>query len=275
MDWLYDLYTNQTIREWANLFARWMHVFAAILWVGSTYYFTWLDGRLSEEEKAATGKAEVWMVHSGGFYVVEKQEVPGKRKLHWFRWEAAVTWMSGMALLILVYYLPSGLTDPDVLDISHGTGVLIGLGSLVVGWIIYDILSQSPLGRNEMVFAAVLYVLIVAAIYGMSRVLSARAAFIHIGAMFGTIMAANVWMRILPAQRKMIAATKEGKQPDARLAARAKLRSKHNTYIVVPTVFIMISNHYPVASYGSGSNWIVLSALVLLGWGAAKLIRRA
>ena len=275
MDWLYDLYTNQTIREWLNLLARWIHVFAAIMWVGSTYYFTWLDGRLSEEEKAAEGKAEVWMVHSGGFYVVEKQKVPGTRKLHWFRWEAATTWMSGMALLILVYYLPSGLTDPDVLDISHGMGVLIGLGSLVAGWIIYDLLSQSPLGRNEMVFAAVLYVLIVAAIYGMTRVLSARAAFIHIGAMFGTIMAANVWMRILPAQKKMIEAVKEGKQPDERLAARAKLRSKHNTYIVVPTVFIMISNHYPGASYGSSSNWIILSVLILLGWGAAKLIRRA
>jgi uncharacterized membrane protein len=271
-----DFLASSTFREWINLAARWTHVFAAILWVGTTYYFTWLDSRLSEEERAAgEGKAEVWMVHSGGFYVVEKQKKPGTRKLHWFRWEAAITWLSGIALLTLVYYLPSGLVDPDVLDISHGTAVLIGLGVLVFGWFVYDLLSQSPLGKNEMVFAGVSYVFIVGLIYGLTRVFSARAAFIHVGALFGTIMAANVWMRILPAQRQMIAATKEGRQPDARLAARAKLRSKHNTFIVVPTVFIMISNHYPVASYGSRYNWLIMSVLVLFGWGAAKIIRRA
>lgn len=271
-----DFLTGSTFREWLNLIARWTHVFAAILWVGTTYYFTWLDSRLSEEERAAgEGKAEVWMVHSGGFYVVEKQKKPGTRKLHWFRWEAMITWLSGITLLTLVYYLPSGIVDADVLDISQGTAVLIGAGVLIFGWFVYDLLSQSPLGSNQKIFAAVSYVLIVALIYGLTHVFSPRAAFIHVGALFGTIMAANVWMRILPAQRQMIAATKAGGQPDARLAARAKLRSKHNTYIVVPTVFIMISNHYPVASYGSRSNWIIMSVLILVGWGAAKIIRRA
>ncbi|HKR01197.1 MAG TPA: urate hydroxylase PuuD [Pyrinomonadaceae bacterium] len=275
-DGILDILWSPTVREWASLIVRWTHVFAAIMWVGSTYYFTWLDGRLSEEEKAAGGnKAQVWMVHSGGFYVVEKQKKPGTQKLHWFRWEAAVTWLSGITLLALVYYLPSGLTDPDVLDISHGTAVLVGLGVIVVGWVVYDLLSQSPIGKNELAFAAVSYVLVVALTYGLTRVLSARAAYIHVGALFGTIMAANVWMRILPAQRQTIAATSEGKQPDARLAARAKLRSKHNTFIVVPTVFIMISNHYAVASYGSRYGWIILAVLILLGWGAAKIIRRA
>lgn len=268
---------DPTLSEWLNLLARWFHVFAGILWIGSTYYFTWLDGRLTEEEANTKGDAhaQVWMVHSGGFYVVEKQKTPGPRKLHWFRWEAATTWLSGMFLLILLYYIPSGLVDTDVYDISQTTAIAVGVGALILAWIIYDLMVQSPLGRNEILFAVVSYILIVAAAYGLTHTLSGRAAYIHIGAIFGTIMAANVWMRILPAQRRMIAATKEGRLPDQTLAARAKLRSKHNTYMVVPLVFTMISNHYPVATYGDRYNWARLSALVLLGWAAAKLIRRA
>jgi uncharacterized membrane protein len=269
---------NPELNLWLNLILRWTHVFAAIMWVGSTYYFTWLDGRLTEEERASGsgGKAEVWMVHSGGFYVVEKQKRPGTRALHWFRWEAATTWLSGFLLLTLMAYLGggSGIVDPDVLDISGTTAILIGVGTLIVGWVVYDLLVQSPLGRNELLFAIIAYILIVGAAYGLTHVLSGRWAYLHMGAMFGTIMASNVWMRILPAQRKMIAATKEGREPDANLAARAKLRSKHNTFIVVPTVFTMISNHYN-ETFGSRYNWIILSLLILLGWGAAKLIRRA
>jgi uncharacterized membrane protein len=266
------------LSEWLNLLARWMHVFAAIIWVGSTYYFTWLDGRLTEEEKAGVAggeRAQVWMVHSGGFYVVEKQKKPGPRELHWFRWEAALTWLSGAVLLVHGYYLGSYLIDTDVRDITQGTGIAIGVALLVVAWIVYDLMVASPLGRNELLFAVVSYALIVGAIYGLTHTLSGRAAYIHVGAMFGTIMVANVWMRILPAQRRMIAATKEGRTPDESLAARAKLRSKHNTFMAVPVVFTMISNHYPVTTYGNDYNWIVLSVLVLLGWGAAKIIRRA
>jgi uncharacterized membrane protein len=269
---------NPELNLWLNLILRWTHIFAAIMWVGSTYYFTWLDGRLTEEERAsgAVGKAEVWMVHSGGFYVVEKQKKPGTRTLHWFRWEAATTWLSGFLLLTLMAYLGggSGIVDPDVLDISGTTAILIGLGTLVVGWVVYDLLVQSPLGKNELLFAFIAYALIVGAAYGLTHVLSGRWAYLHMGAMFGTIMASNVWMRILPTQTRMIAATKEGREPDANLAARAKLRSKHNTFIVVPTVFTMISNHY-ANTYGSRYNWIILSVLILLGWGAAKIIRRA
>ena len=269
---------DPTLSEWLNLFARWTHVFAGILWIGTTYFFTWLDGRLTEEEKESPDDAaEVWMVHSGGFYVVEKRKVPGARQLHWFRWEAAFTWLSGMFLLILMFYMGggSGLVDVDVRDISGTAAIAVGLGTLVIAGIVYDVMVQSPLGRNEVVFAAVSYILVVGIAFGLCQVLSGRAAYIHVGAMFGTIMAANVWMHILPAQRKMIAATKEGKQPDAALAARAKLRSKHNTYMVVPVVFTMISNHFPVATYGSDYNWAVLSVLVLAGWGAAHFIRRA
>jgi len=272
---------DPTLSEWLNLAFRWIHVFAGIMWVGTTYYFTWLDARLTEEEKATlnTGNpAQVWMVHSGGFYVVERRKMPDlvSRTLHWFRFEALITWLSGLALLIVVFYLGGGaLIDPDVRDISVSTGVLVGVGVMVGGWIVYDVLMLSPLGKNEKAFAVVAYGLIVALAYGLTQVLSARAAYIHLGAVFGTIMAANVWNRILPAQKKMIAALKEGKKPDERLSAQAKLRSKQNTFLAVPVVLIMISNHYPGVTYGQRNNWILISILILVGWIAAKFIRRA
>lgn len=272
---------DPTLSEWLNLLLRWIHVFAGIMWVGTTYYFTWLDARLTEEEKAAlnTGTtAQVWMVHSGGFYVVERRKTPDlvSRTLHWFRWEAGTTWLSGFALLVLVYYLGGGaLIDPDVRPLSLGVAVALGIGVIFAGGFIYDMMMLSPLGRNEKLFAAIAYVLIVVTAYGLTRVFSARAAYIHLGAIFGTIMAANVWMHILPAQKKMIAALNEGRKPDERLSAQAKLRSKQNTFMAVPVVFIMISNHFPGVTYGDRYNWIILSVLVLCGWIAAKFIRRA
>src|SRR5688572_13573787 len=271
---------DPTISEWLNFIARWIHVFAGIMWVGTTYYFTWLDARLTEEEKAManTGhSAQIWMVHSGGFYVVEKRKVPDElsRKLHWFKWEAGTTWLSGFALLIVVYYLGGGaLIDRDVADIGLGTAVGIGVGALVVGWLIYDLLMISPLGRNEKLFAVIAYALIVAASYGLTRVFSGRGAYIHLGAIFGTIMAANVWMRILPAQRKMIEAIKAGQKPDEKLAAQAKLRSKQNTFTAVPVVILMLSSHFGGTTTG-GYDWIHLVILVPVGWLAAKFIRRA
>jgi uncharacterized membrane protein len=270
-----------TLSEWLNLNVRWVHVFAGIMWIGTTYYFTWLDARLTEEEKAVADTAtpaQVWMVHSGGFYVVEKRKLPDlfSRKLHWFRWEAATTWLSGMLLLVVVYYLGGGaLVDRDVSNISVGAAVALGVGLLVVTWVVYDLMMISPLGKNEKAFAVIAYLLVVAVTFGLTRVLSGRAAYIHVGAMFGTIMAANVWMRILPAQRKMIAAIKEGREVDQTLAAQAKFRSKQNTFMVVPVVFIMISNHFPGVTYGDRYNWAILSVLILLGWIAAKFIRRA
>lgn len=272
---------DPTISEWLNLIFRWVHVFAGIMWVGTTYYFTWLDARLSEEEKAVAntgGAAQIWMVHSGGFYVVEKRKVPDlvSRTLHWFRWEAGTTWLSGMALLILIYYLGGGaLVDPDVRDISVGAATALGIGLLVVGWIVYDVIMISPLGKSEKAFAVIAYVMLVGVSYGSSRVFSGRAAYIHVGAMMGTIMAANVWMRILPAQKKMIAAINAGQKPDDALTAQAKLRSKQNTFMAVPVVFIMISNHFPGVTYGDRYNWAILAILILAGWIAAKFIRRA
>jgi uncharacterized membrane protein len=251
------------------------------MWVGTTYYFTWLDARLTEEEKAAlnTGHAaEVWMVHSGGFYVVERRKTPDlvSRTLHWFRWEAAITWLSGFALLVLIYYLGGGvLVDPDVRNMSVGAAVALGIGIIVACGVVYDMMMASPLGRHENLFAAIVYVLIVGVIYLLTNFFSGRAAYIHLGAIFGTIMAANVWMHILPSQRRMIAALKEGRKPDERLSARAKLRSKQNTFMAVPVVFVMISNHFPGVTYGERYNWVILSVLVLVGWTAAKFIRRA
>ena len=271
---------DPTLSEWLNLITRWVHVFAGIMWVGTTYYFTWLDARLTEEEKAVanTGSAaQIWMVHSGGFYVVEKRKIPDEltRKLHWFRWEAGTTWLSGMALLIIVFYLGGGaLVDQDVSSISVNAAIALGVGVLLVGWIVYDLLMLSPLRKNEKLFAVLAYLIIVAVAYGLTRVLSGRAAYIHVGAMFGTIMAANVWMRILPAQKKMIAAIKEGRKPDDSLSGQAKLRSKQNTFMAVPVVFIMLSSHFPGVTYGERNNWLILAFLILAVWIAAKFIRR-
>lgn len=271
---------SSSIREWLNLGVRWFHVFAGIMWVGQTYYFTWLDrqfGLLERDAIRAAKTQTVWMVHSGGFYTVEKQKSLGvsASQVHWFRWEAAMTWLGGMVLLVLVYYLGSGLIDPDVADISKTVGIAIGVGSIVLGWLIYDGAMLSPLGKSQSAFVVFAVALIAVASWGLLHLLSARAAYIHMGAIFGTIMTANVWSRILPAQRKMIAAVASGQNFDMALGAQAKLRSKHNTFMAVPVVFLMLSNHYPVATYGSHYAWPVMLALILVGWIAAKLIREA
>ena len=186
-----------------------------------------------------------------------------------------MTWVSGMILLVLVYYMGGALIDTDVANISVGLGVVIGLGVLAAGWIIYDVAARSPLGKSETGFAAFSIVVIALLAWGLSHVFSGRAAYINVGALLGTIMTLNVWMRILPAQRKMIAAAAAGTKFDAALGAGAKLRSKHNTFIAVPVVFIMLSNHFPSATYGNSYGWEVLVALILLGWVAAKIIREA
>ena len=253
--------------EWLNLSVRWFHVFAGIMWIGQTYFFTWLDHTLNRE-------GNVWMVHSGGFYVVDKQTTPQllPKTLHWFKWEAMLTWLSGIVLLSIVYYNGGIMSDES--SLLHGrTAILASIGILVAAWVIYDLLWISPLAKNEKVGAVVSYLLLAGAIYGFTRLFTGRAAYMQTGAMLGTLMTWNVWARILPAQRQLIGAVKAGKAPDMRLADIAKKRSKQNTFMVVPVVFIMISNHFPVATYGDPYNWVILAALVIAGWIAAAIIR--
>jgi uncharacterized membrane protein len=269
------------LKEWFNLLLRWTHVFAGILWVGTTYYFTWLDGRFSDLETkpgtapdAPKGASEknVWMVHSGGFYRVEKQKVPNvmPEKLHWFRWEAALTWLSGILLFILVYYHGKIMLDFEDARIKEGMAVFWSISLIMLGWVVYDLLLSKLFLKNELLGAGVCYAGIVGLTYGLFYFFSRRAACLQLGAMFGTIMTANVWMRILPAQRRMVAALKEGKEPDQAEARSAKTRSKHNTFIVIPVVFLMLSPHFP-GTY----HWLTVSVLILVGWAAAKWLRRA
>src|ERR1043166_9128879 len=209
------------VHECIKLLLRWGHVFASILWVGTTYFFTWLDGRFNELEansqKAATEKADqrVWMVHSGGFYLVEKQKSPSVMpgKLHWFRWEAAITWITGLLLFMMVYYEGKLLVEFDSSRITHRQAMLLSAVLLILGWVAYDLLWKFVLSAHEKLGAAFCYLLIVSTTYGLFQFFAARAACLQLGAMFGTIMTANVWMRILPAQRRMVRALAEGRAP--------------------------------------------------------------
>lgn len=258
------------MQEWLNLLLRWTHVFAGIMWVGATYYFTWLDRRFH-----TTDPDQVWMVHSGGFYVVNKTSKPSPdHTLHWFKWEAAITWMSGIPLLLLVYYNRGMLVVNEPGMPGFTTAAAIGIGVLLGGWIVYDLLWLSPLAKLEPLAIAISYGLIVALAWWLPQVMSTRAAFMHVGAVLGTLMAFNVWMRIIPAQRRMVAAAREGREIDQTLADRAKFRSKHNTYMVIPVVMIMISNHFPTTTYGHQYPWAIMAVLTLGGWVMAHVIRK-
>ncbi|MBK5259237.1 MAG: urate hydroxylase PuuD [Thermoanaerobaculia bacterium] len=251
--------------EWLNLAIRWTHVFAGILWIGATWYFTWLDRRFHTSDPD-----EVWMVHSGGFYRVLKVKTPSPaHTLHWFKWEAAFTWLSGIALLILVYYIGGLMSDGEAGKLTNGWAIVAGVVFIVAGVMVYDLI----LSRNDMLAMIGGLVGIVASAYVLGRYMSARAAYMHVGAMLGTAMAANVWERIIPAQKQMVRVALQGGTLDQKLADRAKTRSRHNTFMVMPVVLIMISNHFPVTTYGSQWSWAVLGVLTLIGWGAAHVIR--
>lgn len=248
---------NYTAFEWLNLAIRWFHVFAGILWIGATWYFTWLDRRFHTSDPD-----EVWMVHSGGFYRVEKVSKPASgHTLHWFKWEAFLTWASGALLLVVVYDL--GGLMPE----RHS--IAIGIAFIIVAWFVYDLV----LARDNRVAMIAGWLLIMAATYSLDRLMSPRAAFMHVGAAMGTMMAANVWVRILPAQRQMVRVAREGGEPDQRLAERAKNRSKHNTFLIMPVLLVMISNHFPIATYGNQYNWLILGVLTIVGWIAAHIVR--
>jgi uncharacterized membrane protein len=260
--------------DWANLVVRWIHFTAGIAWIGSSFYFIWLDRHLTSPSPARSRvEGEIWMVHSGGFYRVEKRLVgPSEMPtvLHWFKWEAALTWATGMVLLAVVYYLTGGalLLDPQVSTLSIPAATALALGVLLGGWMLYDALWRSPVGRHTGFASAVTFVLLAACTYVLFRYLSGRAAYIHVGSLLGTIMVANVWAVIIPAQRQMIDATARGVEPDFSLGERAKRRSVHNSYMTLPVLFLMLSTHFP-QTYGHRLGWVILILLGVAG-GAAR-----
>ncbi len=262
-----------SLLSFLQLVVRWIHVFAAILWVGQTYLFNFMEDSLEKADGDEVVIGTLWMVHGGGLYRVEKQRFASflPPVLHWFKYEAGFTWLSGMVLITLVYYVDGLVIGPGQ---DFLTAVVAGSLSIFVGWFVYDRLVRSPLGKNPRLFAAVGLILIMALHLGFLEVMSARAAYIHVGAVLGSIMTANVWERILPAQTKLLNGIRSGVPPEAGIASTGPLRSRQNSYIVVPLVAIMISNHYPSISYGSDHSTLVLGVLVLLGWGVARLFRK-
>jgi uncharacterized membrane protein len=260
--------------EWLNLLVRWLHIITGIAWIGASFYFVWLDNTIrppaagSELEKKGVS-GELWAVHGGGFYNPQKYLVaPGTlpKELHWFKWEAYSTWLSGFALLTVVYYLNAQamMVDRTVADLSSWAAVGIGLASLVVGWVVYDLLCRSKLGKHDLAFGAVMWLFLSGAAYVLTHLLSGRAAYIQVGAMIGTIMVANVAMVIIPGQRKMVNAVMAGQKPDPIYGIRGKQRSVHNNYFTLPVLFIMISNHYAM-TYRSEHAWAVLAVIMAAG----------
>jgi len=256
--------------EWASAILRWLHVIAGIAWIGSSFYFIHLDLSLKAREGLPTGvKSDAWQVHGGGFYQMIKFLVaPAKMpdELTWFKWEAYTTWLSGFALLVLIYYLNADLflIDKSVLDMSETQAALIAFVSLAAAWLAYEALCRSPLGKHEVALALTGYVFLVALTYGFTHVFSGRGAFTQIGALIGTIMVANVFVIIIPYQKKAVAALIAGKAPDPAWGALGKQRSVHNNYLTLPVVFLMLSNHYPLF-FATRYNWIIVAIVLLIG----------
>lgn len=256
--------------DWAGLLVRWLHLTAGIAWIGSSFYFIWLDNHLEPPKDAKPGQSgELWAVHGGGFYHSEKFPTgPGfiPARLHWFKWEAYFTLMSGLALLAIVYWHGAAtmLIDEGVADIGVPTAVGISIATLVAGWIVYDVLCRSPLARNELAFGILLYVLVVAAAFGLGQVFSGRAAYLHVGAMIGTIMVLNVYFVVIPGHQRMVDAVTAGKAPDPEDGRQGKQRSVHNNYLTLPVLFLMISGHYPM-TYGHPRGWLILAVIVAAG----------
>jgi uncharacterized membrane protein len=238
--------------EWGGLLLRWVHVITGIAWIGSSFYFMHLDASLRSIPEIPEGKGgATWEVHGGGFYEVRKYlTAPAHlpEEMIWHKWESYSTWISGFFLLVWIYYAQSELylIDPAVRELSPLAAGAIGVGGLALGWLVYDGLCRSPLARNEVALAAIGFLFIIGMTYAFQRVFSGRGALIHIGAMMATIMSANVFMIIIPGQKKVIAALKVGEIPDSNLGKRAKIRSTHNNYLTLPVLFLMLSNHYPL-----------------------------
>lgn len=260
--------------DWLHLFLRWFHVIAAFTWLGQTHLFNRLEKWMSEEPPKEGGNVSgsLWMVHGGGFYYLQKQMKPAlmPRTLRWFKWQSMLTWISGFFLLMLLFYYEGALTDGTT---SFAMAAGIGLAVIFLSWPLYTLLWRSPIGKNEPVGVAICFAAVVGLAFGLSHVLGHRAMFLHIGGMFGTIMTANVWLTIIPSQKELVDSVESGREPDMRLAARAKQASKHNTYMSFPVIIFMLISHFPNITFDSPYNWEILGGLIVVGWIAAKIIR--
>jgi len=250
------------LHMWLSLLVRWAHFIVGVAWIGASFYFNWLENHLQRQNQPKGTAGDLWAVHGGGFYYLKKfavapEELPPS--LHWFKWEAYMTWLSGMALLIIVFYwnAQTYMLDPQVSNINSTTAIAIGILSLLSSWIVYDLLCCSDLSRHEGLLAGLIFAWFVLLASALSTWLSGRAAYIHVGAAIGTIMVANVFRVIIPAQKDLVDAVTENRSPDPNKGRRALQRSRHNNYLTLPVLFIMISSHYP-ATYGHQHGWMVL-----------------
>lgn len=264
------MYEFAIIWEWLAFAVRWVHVITAIAWIGSSFYFIALDLGLRKHEALPDGAhGEEWQVHGGGFYHIQKYLVaPAAMPEHltWFKWESYATWMSGFVLLSLVYYGGADLylIDTDVMGLSAGVAILISIASIFGGWFIYDFICKSKFGDNNTRLMILLYILLVVLAYGFTKIFTGRATFLHLGAITATIMSANVFITIIPNQKIVVADLIAGKKPDPKFGKIAKQRSTHNNYLTLPVIFLMLSNHYPLA-FATEYNWIIASLVFLMG----------
>ncbi|MGL1921857.1 MAG: urate hydroxylase PuuD [Hyphomicrobiales bacterium] len=258
------------IMDWLNLLIRWFHLIAGIGWIGASFYFVALDFSLKKREKMKDGVlGTVWEVHGGGFYHTEKYmvappELP--KDLIWYKWEAYLTWASGIALMIVQFYWNADLymVDPNVLDIAPQTAIIYSVLSLTVGWFIYDALCKSDIGKNTPLLMFITFCLILAASYFYTHVFAARSSLIHVGAFIGTIMAANVFSIIIPNQKKIVASLLKGDKPDAKYGLIGKQRSIHNTYLTLPVLVMMVSGHYPLIT-NHPQAWLIVGLVIVGG----------
>jgi len=259
------------LHMWLELLVRWTHFIVGIAWIGASFYFNWLENHLQRQGRPEGIAGDLWAVHGGGFYYLKKfavapPELPAT--LHWFKWEAYMTWVSGMAMLIIVFYMNANtyMVNPAVTGVSPTLAIGIGVGALLASWVIYDLLCRSALSRREWLLGLLILAWFVLLSWVLSTWLSGRAAIIHVGAAIGTVMVANVFRVIIPAQKDLVSAVTEGRTPDSGKGRNALLRSRHNNYFTLPVLFMMLSGHYP-AIYSHAQNWLVLVVFSLAAVG--------
>ena len=267
MEFIFSL--TPFILDWLDLVVRWIHIIVGIAWIGTSFYFNWLDSRLERDIKDENIDGELWSVHSGGFYHINKLKGPPKsfpKELHWFKWEAYTTWISGFALLIIVYYLNAEtiMIDKNINEITPFIAIIISLTFLIGSWFIYDFLCKSKLINNTILFTLICLLLATFFSYLLTKIFGSRAAYIHVGACLGTIMAANVFRVIIPSQKNMVESALANRDPDLNKGKDAKTRSIHNNYITLPVLFIMVSAHFPF-TYGHHYNWLILLIISVIG----------